>query len=117
MSRSTTNATGSTGITRIFHNGHTTQINILHTIITTTTTTMAETGTGTETEIEIEIEIETEIGTETEKDTRTGKETEIRTETEIETEMHDNGTGIPIYTSDCVVSLEGPAHGFVLLRL
>ena len=67
------------------------------------------TGTGTGIEIEIEIEIETEIGTETEteKDTRTGKETEIRTETEIETEMHDNGIGIPIYTSDCVVSPEG----------
>ena len=72
---------------------------------------MAGTGTGTEIETEIEIETETEteteIGTETEKDIRTGKETEIRTETEIETEMHDNGTGIPIYTSDCVVSLEG----------
>ncbi|KAI9544499.1 Voltage-dependent L-type calcium channel subunit beta-2 [Dissostichus eleginoides] len=107
MSRSTMNATVSTGITRIFLTGHNTQITILHTIITTTT---AKTETWTETEIDTEIEIETE------KDTRTGRETEIGMVVEIETERHGNFTETPIYTSDCCFSC-GLVHGFMLLKL
>lgn len=114
ISRSTVNAIGSTGKLSICHQGHSTQIRILYTIITTTTIT--ERGTGTETETGKDIEKKTETGTgteretEIEKDTRTEKETDIGIEVETERQMQDNGTEIPIYTSH-VGFYHGVVHG------